>query len=278
MDLKTLNKIPPWEWPEGVGETLLGILGDGQADESDRLLAAELAGEFTVINEELAEALLSIIRRGDETEELRGRASLSLGPALEHADTMGFEDADDILLSEAAFIEIQQALQDLFLDADVRQDLRRRILETSVRAPQEWHRDAVRAAYYSGDEAWKLTAVFCMSYARGFDEQILEALDSDDPDIHYHAVSAAGTWELDAAWPHVTALVTGKETDKLLRLAAIEAVAGIRPEKAPEILGDLIDSDDEEIIEAVFDVLAMAGEPIEDEDEEDDEEPGDEYP
>ncbi len=57
MDPKTLNDIPPWEWPEGVGETFLGILGDDQADESDRLLTAELAGGFTVINDELAEAV-----------------------------------------------------------------------------------------------------------------------------------------------------------------------------------------------------------------------------
>jgi len=273
MDLKTLKKIPPWEWPEGVDETLLGILGDGQADESDRLLTVELAGEFTVINDELAEALLSIVRSGDETEEIRGRASISLGPALEHADTMGFEDTEDILLSEGAFLEIQESLQDLFLAADVPQDLRRRILETSVRAPQDWHRDAIRAAYSSGDEAWKLTSVFCMQFVSGFDDQILEALNSNDPDIHYHAVCAAGNWEIDAAWPHISALVTGKETDKPLLLAAIEAVAGIRPEEAPEVLGDLTDSDDEEIIEAVFDVLAMAGEPIEDEDEES----GDEY-
>ena len=274
MDLKTLKDIPPVEWPEDTGKMFLGILGDDQADAIERLLAAELAGDFTIIDDELAEALLSIVRSGDETEELRGKASISLGPALEHASTMGFEDADDILLSEEVFLEIQQCLGELFLDADVPEDVRRRILETSVRSPQDWHRDAVRGAYSSGGEAWRLTAVFCMQFVSGFDDQILEALDSDAPELRYEAVCAAGNWGLEAAWPHIAALVNGDETDKPLLLAAIEAVASIRPEEAPAILGALADSDDEEIVEAVFEALAMAEGPTEDED--DGEEP-DEY-
>ena len=42
------------------------------------------------------------------------------------------------------------------------------------------------------DEAWRLTAVFCMRFIRGFEEQILEALKSQHPDIHHEAVLAAG--------------------------------------------------------------------------------------
>ena len=275
MDLKTLKDIPPWEWPEDTGKMFLGILEDDRADEFDQLLAAELAGGFTIIGDELAEALLSIVRSSDETEELRGKASISLGPALEHAATMGFEDADDILLSEEVFLGIQQSLRELLLDADVPRDVRRRVLEASVRAPQDWHRDAIRAAYSSDDEAWKLTSVFCMQFVSGFDDQILEALDSNDAEIQYHAVCAAGDWEIDAAWPHIAALVTGDEIDKPLLLAVIEAVASIRPEEALEILGDLTDFDDEDIVEAAFEALAMASGPTEDED--DDEGSDDEY-
>jgi hypothetical protein len=267
MDLKTLTDLPPWEWPEDAGKMLLGILRDDHGDESERLLAAELAGDFTVIDDELADALLSIVRSSDETEELRGNASISLGPALEHASAMGFEDADDILLSEEVVLEIQQSLRELFHDADLPEGVRRRILETSVRSPEDWHRDAIRAAYSSGDEAWRLTAAFCMQYVSGFDDQILEALNSDSPDLRYQAVCAAGNWELEAAWHQIAAIVTGDGTDKPLLLAAIEAVASIRPEEASEILGDLADSDDEEIAEAVFDALALAGEPAGDEDD-----------
>jgi hypothetical protein len=157
------------------------------------------------------------------------------------------------------------------MDAGVPKEVRRRILEASVRAPQNWHPDAVRAAYGSDDEAWRLTGVFCMRFVRGFDEQILEALDSKNPDIHYEAVCAAGTWEVDAAWPHITALVTSGKTDKPLLLAAIEAVARIRPQEAAEILNDLTDSDDADVVEAVFEAMAEGLSDEDDEDDEDDE-------
>ena len=58
MDLKTLLDTPPWDWPRDAGWTLRKVLVDHGANESDRLVAAELAGDFTVINDELADALL----------------------------------------------------------------------------------------------------------------------------------------------------------------------------------------------------------------------------
>jgi len=267
IDVKVLRDIPPWEWPEGAGKMFLDILRGGQAAEADRLLAAELAGDFTVINDELADALLSILRSGDESEALRGQAAISLGPMLEQADMDGFEEADGVPIAERTFHRIQESLRKLYMDAGVPKDVRRRILEAAVRAPQDWHREAVRAAYGSDDEVWRLTAVFCMRFVRGFDEQILEALDSRNPDIHYEAVCAAGAWEVDAAWPHIAALVTSEETDKPLLLAAIEAVASIRPREAAEILDDLTDSDDEDIVEAVSEAMTMA-EGLADEDDE----------
>jgi hypothetical protein len=140
-----------------------------------------------------------------------------------------------------------------------------------VRAPQDWHKAAIRDAYSSGDEDWKLTAVFCMQFVRGFDDQILESLDSKNPDIHYEAVCAAGTWEVDAAWPHIVALVTSEETEKALLLVAIEAVASIRPQEAGAILIDLTDSGDEDIVEAAYEAMALAEGPLDDEyDDEDD--------
>jgi hypothetical protein len=268
MDLKTLKDTPPWEWPEGAGKMFLSILRNDKAKESDRLVAAELAGDYTVINDELAHALLSILGNSEEPEELRGQAAISLGPAVEQADTYGFEDADDILISEETFRSVHEKLRKLYMDLDVPKEVRRRILEASVRAPQSWHENAVRAAYSSRDKDWKLTAVFCMRFIRGFDDQILESLDSKNPDIHYQAVCAAGNWEVDAAWPHITALVTSEKTDKDLLLAAIDAVAMIRPQEASEILVDLTASDDEEIVEAAYEAMAMA-EPWEDEDDED---------
>jgi len=149
------------------------------------------------------------------------------------------------------------------------------VLEASVRFPDEWHKDAIRLAYASGDSEWMLTAVFAMRFVRGFDDQILEALKSTDPEIHSEAVEAAGNWELDAAWPRLVALVEDPNTPKPLLLAAIGAVGTIRPAEAGAILADLVDSEDEDVSEAVTDALMMA-EGASDEDEEYEEDEDDE--
>ena len=95
-------------------------------------------------------------------------------------------------------------------------------------------------------------------------------MESENAHVHYEAVCAAGVWSVEVAWSHVASLVTAEDIDTPLRLAAIDAVAGIRPEDAGEILGDLLDSPDEDIVEAVHEALALA-EGDSDEDEEDDE-------
>lgn len=274
MDLGILRDTPPWEWPGEADEIILGVLRDDRAEESERLLAAELAGDLTVMNEALAEVLLSITSAGDQAEALRCRAVLSLGPVLEYADTDGFDDPEEMPITEATFHRLQESLRKLYFDTGLAKNLRRRILEAAVRAPQDWHLEAVRAAYSLDDEFWKVTAVFCMRFVRGFDRQIIEALESKNPDIHYQAVRAAGVWGLEGASSHVSRLIRSKDTDKPLLLAAIEAVASIHPQEAAEILYDLIDSRDEDIYEAVHEALSMAdflGDPEDwDPDEEDD--------
>ncbi|MFN0063307.1 MAG: HEAT repeat domain-containing protein [Myxococcaceae bacterium] len=110
-----------------------------------------------------------------------------------------------------------------------------------------------------------------MRFIKGFEEQIVEALGTKNSDIYYQAVLAAGNWDIKAAWPHVVALISSDKTPKPLLLAAIEAVPSIRPEEAPELLTDFTDSDDEDIVEAAYEALAMAEGPSgEDEDDEDD--------
>jgi HEAT repeat protein len=132
-----------------------------------------------------------------------------------------------------------------------------------------------------------------MGHVRGFDQQILEALENPDPGIHYHAVRAAGTWEVEAAWPHVAALARS-DTNKPLRLAAIEALGTLCPLDSVEVLANLADSEDEDVAETASEAMTMAegmsddedddefaededdedDDFADDEDEDDDEEPG----
>lgn len=258
MDIKKLQDTPSWEWPPGTDKILLGVLRDRGAAQSDRLIAAELAGDLTVIDDNLARELLSIVKQDDAPEELRETAVIALGPVLECTyDEIDF--ADEHTISPDTFNRIQDSLKRLYMDMDTPKEIRRRTIEASVRAPQDWHYNAVVSAYESHDEDWKLTAVFCMRYINGFDDHILEALNSTNPDIYYEAICAAGDWGIDDAWPHIVSIINERFDDKPLLLAAIEATANIRPEDAANVLSDLIYSEDEDIVEAVHDAIAMAG-------------------
>ena len=80
MDLKILRDTPPWEWPKDAGSRLRRTLRDGQAKPSDLLLAAELAGDLVVADDDLIQALLAIVGDGGAWPDLRAQAAISLGP------------------------------------------------------------------------------------------------------------------------------------------------------------------------------------------------------
>jgi HEAT repeat protein len=229
-----------------------------------------MAGSINVMNDELADVLLKLVADPAEPPMLRARAAIALGPVLELADTDGFEsleeitgiaDLDDVPgvpITEPAFDRIRESLRKLYEDTGNPKEVRRRVFEAAIRAPQLWHTKAIQTAYASGDPEWKLTAVFAMRWVKGFDAQILESLKNPDLEIQGEAVEAAGNWELKQAWPHIAALVKDRKTPKSLLLAAIGAVGNLRPKEAPRVLAHLMDSPDEEIAEAVEDALAMA--------------------
>lgn len=255
MDLKILYSIPPWEWPIDADRMFQEIVDNHSADLSDRLLAAEMAGDLVVFNDALAKTLLSIVGNNDEPTELRARAAISFGAALEHVDLYEFDDPDDIVLSEEIVREVQESFKKFYDDTGFPKEVRRRILEAAVRAPLDWHSAAVRAAYTSGDEKWQCTAVFCMQFIEGFEQQIFEALESDSPDIRCEAIIAAGNWELAKAWPTIARLVADPDINKTMLLAVIDAAANIGLPESVTFLEDLLDSDDEDIVDAAQEAL-----------------------
>jgi hypothetical protein len=295
MDMHALGAIPPWEWPADAKDAILAVLRDEEAPAEERLLGAELAGDLVVMDDELAEELLRILTDPREPEDFRATAAISLGPALEEAEIPEFDDLDAAAVSEPVIGRAKSALRDCYRDPSTPKQVRRLALEASVRAPEPWHAGAVRAAYHDGDREWKLTAVFCMRFVRGFDDEVVEALGSDDAEILYEAVCAARDQEVEGAWPHVRHLVMAAsrgapllpddpDAEWSLLLAAMNAVANIRPMEAHDTLAGLVDSDDEAIAEAAMEVLDMVeafwmADDEEDEEDEDDltwsEDPGD---
>lgn len=280
MKMDQLAAIPSWEWPSDADRQVLAVLENREAPAADRLLAAELAGNISIMNEEMAKGLVGILQNQDETTELRGKCAIALGPALEEADLEGFDDPDPEYpsLTEPVFRWIEGVLRDTYQDPAIPKEVRRRALEASVRAPQPWHTGAVRAAYHDGDPEWKRTAVFCMGFIQGFEKEILEALETDDPWVLRQAVLAAGSWEIADAWPvvHHLTLAAGLEDElvpgdpdagRALLLAAIHSAAMINPQAAFEILEEILDDltdpeegfiEDEELSDAIEEALEMA--------------------
>jgi hypothetical protein len=271
MKMKVLLDSPPWEWPRDAGRQFLDALKNRSIDESERLIAAQLADDLIVINDRIAKTLLGIVGNAEESEALRGTAAIALGAVLEQASLTEFEDPEEVPIREETYNTIQDSFERFLSEGDFPKLVRRKMLEASVRAPEPWHPDLIREAYVRGDEEWKLTAVFAMRWVRGFDKQILEALNSSNDDTHREAVMAAGNWQLDGAWSHVVALVKDEKADKDLRLAAIDAVASIRPTEAGRILVDLSSSEDEDIAEAASEAMMMADASSSFDDEDDDE-------
>jgi hypothetical protein len=259
MDIKMLGEAPPWEWPEDACAVFLKVLTDRRSDEADRCLAARLAGDCCAVNDELAEALLGVLGSADEPDELRCRAAIALGPALEQADTYGFEDPEDVLVTEPLIERVAGTLEALFRDDDLPKDVRRRVLEAAVRGARDWHSEAIRTAYTSGDHSWKLTAVFCMRHVGGFDEEIVAALSADDDAIRREAFLAAGAWGIKAAWPRVAAVLEADHPDRDLLLAAVEAAGGIGTTEAREAIAGLLSHDDEDVVSVASEAVAMAG-------------------
>lgn len=281
MNMHTLAEVPPWEWPIDANDEILRVLTDRESPETERLLAAELAGDLTVMDDILAEELLRILASPGEPETLRANAAISLGPAVEEGEIGGFEDPDILAVNEGVLRRAKASLRDVYHDPEIPKEVRRSALEASVRAPEPWHPGAIRAAFHDGDPEWRLTAVFSMRFVPGFDDEIVEALGDDDAKILYQALCAAGDQGVDGAWPYVRRLVLAAasgapilpddpDAEWSILLAAMNAVASIRPLEAHETLSGLVESDDEDISEAALDVLVMVEGLWMDEDEDED--------
>src|SRR3954447_24047456 len=139
-ELSALRDTPPREWPPTAREMLMQTLREGAPGSPERIWAVDLAGDLTVMDDRMADLLLSIVRSGEELPEVRAKAAISLGATLELTDTEGFKDEiSDPPISEKTFHQIQETLRQVYLDEQAPKLVRRRALEASVRALQSWH-------------------------------------------------------------------------------------------------------------------------------------------
>lgn len=268
MKMHKLAAIPFWDWPLSAATEILAVLKDQGAEPEERLLAAELAGTLMPVYDDLAEELIQIIEDKEEDEALRGRVVTSLGAALDEADLDRYQNPifpawDEPLLPSPTFDRAREALRSVYEDLAAPELVRRMALEAGIRFEEPWHTGAVRTAYHHGDPEWRITAVFCMRWVEGFSAEILDSLETRDPELLLQAVLAIRDQALREAWPNMSRLVkTGsldgtplpgdEDTAREILFAAIQAVAIIRPLEAPGVLSGIIDSEDEDLSEVAL--------------------------
>lgn len=248
-NLKFLLTYEMRQWPKEARTWIRAGLAD--ANRENRLMAVSAASG--IVDDEIADSLLQLMR-SDMDEKVVATAAISLGPALElYEEEMDFNDGPDNVdintVSSEKCREIMRALESLYRGEDRSKLVRRRCLEAAARGPLTWQPQAVRECAKSEDSEWLTTAMFCMGYIAGFDEEILAALDSDDEDVKREALRAAGRQNLQTAGKTLAAVASDPNAAKPLRLAAIEALGTVAHLNSLDLLNELYEDEDDEIAE-----------------------------
>ena len=153
-------------------------------------------------------------------------------------------------LSEADKVRVEDALLHM-IDESVAVILQRRALEAVSFSSREEVAPLILAAYEKVEKDWKVTALFSMG--RSANQQwapyILRNLESDEPDILFEAIQAAGEMYLEAALPKISQIAEqGEELDQLVRMAIARALENIGGAESIAILTKMLEwaVDDEE--------------------------------
>lgn len=241
-------------WPSDAAATVRAGLQSGDPTLVER--AVRLS--WPVMDEEIAMELLRLLE-SDAAPEVRAAAAIAFGPVLEDECLDDDWDPDGGRLGDHLGPRVlgraPETLRRLFEDESQPKLVRRRALEASVRSPMDWQKDATGSIAGSDDEDWRVTALFCMGHLQGFEAQVLEAVRSASGDVRLQAVQAAGELELAAAGELVMALAASDDTEEDLRVEAIYAVAGIRPDGGDDLLHALVEHENDEIATAAEDAL-----------------------
>lgn len=134
--------------------------------------------------------------------------------------------------------------------------VRRRALESLGFSSRDEISNLIETAYKSGMRDWIVSALFAMGRSANhrWADQVMEMLESDDIEIRYEAIRAAGELEIKRALPLLFELL--EEDDSETRLAAVWSLSQIGGEDVEDVLENLYEeTDDEE--EADFIDLAL---------------------
>lgn len=229
----------------------LAIVALNDADPDVRSAAIDVLFEDESI--EVMRRLVALART-DESRDVRASAASALGRYILAGE---LEEMPPRVVREA-----QQAALELWRNTDENIDVRRRALEALSNSTHDIVPSAILQAYGDGDRRLRVSAVFAMG--RSCDDrwagEVLQELDSEDPEMRFEAARAAGEIEIAAAVPQLRMLVSNddRETSDM----AIWALGEIGGEKAIKVLERLAhearkDGNDDRL-EAIEDAISTA--------------------
>lgn len=229
----------------------LGHLALGDEDADVRAAAVELLWEDETLT--LMNRLIRVVA-DDEAAHVRATAASALGRFVllgELGDLAEYQANKALDAANAVLNNLDEAI-----------DVRRRALEAVANSSQEFVAEAIGDAYNHADRRMQISAVFAMgrSYDEQWTEAVLRELDSNDPEMRYEAARSAGELELEEAIPRLKRLVF--DDDREVKEVAIWSLGEIGGKEALRTLerlaADAVNSDDEEMIEAIEDALSAA--------------------
>lgn len=211
-------------------------------------------GDYGAEDDASAREALDVLQNSKFDAELRGRAATALGPGLELGSmVMDWDDPDELedqYFSHALYEQVAEALEAAYRDEKNPQLVRRHALESAVRDPRPWQREAVENAWQADDPEWRQSALFAMAWIAGYDDHIAAALDDPDPRIHNQAIASAGLAGLTELEPKLRAIALDEDQERYTRMNAIEALVGAGSADIRDVLYGLTDHPDPEIADA----------------------------
>lgn len=233
----------------------IGFLGLSDADEGVRQAAIEVLTENETIT-----LMNRLIRMAEQDKSLLVRAEATR--ALGRFVLLG-ELGD---LSEADFARVQKNVLQLLNDNQQPPEIQRRALEAIANCSHEIVTPAITAAYNSGDDLLKLSAVIAMGHSADerWEAAILQELDSDDTDMSKEAARAAGELQLVESVPHLIRMLQTADRDgqeiaigALGEIGSKEAIRALTA--ARERAEEAEDDDMENLIEDALGNAALVG-------------------
>jgi HEAT repeat protein len=271
--LTTLNYLSPEEqqelqqaWPRFEVERRLQILGRlndlaednpelnfdavnlvSLHDPDPRVRTAALDGLWENEDRSLIPVLIDLMQN-DEDSGVRATAAIGLGRFVVLGEFGSLAPSD--------LATVEDALTEALNDPAESEDVRARALESIGARSEPWVRDLIAEAYGSGSHRMQVSALHAMG--RSCDAEwlpdVLQQLQSDDPELRYEAATAAGMIGDETAVPHLAFLV--HDEDGEVQETAIEALAEIGGSEARAVLVRLLSSGDEWLQEAASEALA----------------------